>query len=177
MTVLDGQPARRPAVRPRSSGGIPTATTFTLNGKQVSTSSDAASPLLYTLRDEFDIQGARFGCGLGECGACTVLVGDVAERSCSIPVSSVQGKHVTTLEGLGTPEKPNFMQQAFIDESAAQCGYCINGMIMQSMSFLKTNPHPTEAQVKEALDANMCRCGTHVRIIKAVLRAAASKGA
>ena len=143
----------------------------------MTTTADPSSPLLYALHDEFDIQGARFGCGLGECGACTVLVGDVAERSCSIPVSSVQGQKVTTLEGLGSAEKPNFMQQAFIDESAAQCGYCINGMIMQSMSFLKTNPHPTEAEVKAALQYNMCRCGTHVRIIKAVLRAAATGGA
>ena len=175
---------RRPAVTPGaactgpdSNGeGIATATTFELNGKQVSTSTDPASPLLYVLRDEFDIQGARFGCGLGECGACTVLVGGVAERSCSVPVASVHGKQVTTLEGLGSAEKPSVLQQAFIDESAAQCGYCINGMIMQSASFLKTNPHPTEAEVKQALAYNMCRCGTHVRIVNAVLRAAAHGG-
>lgn len=155
-------------------GGCTTAVSFELNGKHVSTAAEPTTPLLYVLRDEFDIRGARFGCGLAECGACTVLVGDVAERSCSVPVAALQGQKVTTLEGLGDAEHPNFMQKAFIEESAAQCGYCTNGMMMQAMSFLKTNPHPTEADVKAALNNNMCRCGTHVRIIRAVLKAAAS---
>jgi nicotinate dehydrogenase subunit A len=154
--------------------GWKTAVSFELNGKKVSSSAEVTSPLLYVLRDEFDIQGARFGCGLGECGACTVLVGDTAVRSCQLPLADAKGQKITTLEGLGDAEHPNFMQKAFIEESAAQCGYCTNGMIMQSISFLNTNHHPTEAEVKSALNENMCRCGTHVRIIRAVLKAAAT---
>jgi nicotinate dehydrogenase subunit A len=148
------------------------ATQFELNGKHVSTNADPATPLLYVLRDEFQVNGPKFGCGLGECGACTVLLGDVAIRSCSVPVAGVQGQSVTTLEGLGTPEHPHPIQQAFIEEQAAQCGYCINGMIMQAYSFLKTTPHPTEAQIRAALENNLCRCGTHLRILRAVQRAA-----
>lgn len=132
--------------------------------------------LLYVLRDEFQVNGPKFGCGLGECGACTVLVNDVATRSCSVPVTYAQGKSVTTLEGLGTVDKPSVVQQAFIDEQAAQCGYCINGMIMQATSFLKQNPHPTRAQIIQAMDNNMCRCGTHLRILAAIERAAAKGG-
>jgi nicotinate dehydrogenase subunit A len=145
---------------------------FKLNGKTVATNEAPTTPLLYVLRDEFDVNGPRFGCGLGECGACTVMVGDQAMRSCSVPVSTVAGQSVTTLEGLGTPENPGPVQAAFIEEQAAQCGYCINGMIMQSTAFLKQNPHPTETEIREALANNLCRCGTHLRIIRAVQRAA-----
>jgi nicotinate dehydrogenase subunit A len=149
---------------------------FHLNGRRVSTEADPATPLLYVLRDEFKVNGPKFGCGLGECGACTVLIGDQAIRSCSVPVAGAEGQSVTTLEGLGTPDRPSPIQKAFIEEQAAQCGYCINGMIMQSVAFLKTNPHPTEAEIRQALDNNLCRCGTHLRIIRAVQRAAAMGG-
>jgi nicotinate dehydrogenase subunit A len=149
---------------------------FHLNGRAVATTASPTTPLLYVLRDEFEVNGPRFGCGLGECGACTVLVGDAAERSCSVPVAAVAGQSVTTLEGLGTPERPSPVQAAFIEEQAAQCGYCTNGMIMQSTAFLRQNPHPTEAEIRTALQDNLCRCGTHLRILRAVQRAAAKGG-
>ena len=146
---------------------------FHLNGKPASVSiADPDMPLLYALRDDLGMHGPRFGCGLGQCGACTVHVDGQAVRSCSIPVSAVAGKKVVTLEGLGTPAKPHPLQQAFIDEQAVQCGYCINGMIMQAAAFLQTTRHPTEAQIREALAENLCRCGTHLRIVRAVKRAA-----
>jgi nicotinate dehydrogenase subunit A len=135
---------------------------------------DPRMPLLYVLRDDLDLHGPRFGCGLGQCGACTVLVDGVATRSCVTPVASVAGKRIVTLEGLGTPERPHPIQQAFIDEQAVQCGYCINGMIMQSKALLDRTRDPTEAQIREALANNLCRCGTHLRIVRAVQRAAAS---
>ncbi len=147
----------------------------TVNGRAVSlTVDDPAMPLLYALRDDLGLHGPRFGCGLGQCGSCTVHVDGAAVRSCSVPVTSVAGKKVVTLEGLGSPEKPHPVQQAFIDEQAVQCGYCINGMIMESAAFLARNKTPSEAQIKEALAANLCRCGTHVRILRAVKRAAAN---
>lgn len=152
------------------------ATTFVLNGKKVSTEAPIGSPLLYVLRDQFLLNGPRFGCGLGECGACTVLMGNEAIRSCSVPVGGVQGQTITSLEGLGTPEHPSPMQKAFIEEQAAQCGYCINGMIMQSTSFLRQNPHPTEQEIRNALATNLCRCGTHLRILRAVQKAALAGG-
>jgi nicotinate dehydrogenase subunit A len=146
---------------------------FRLNGRDVQTDQASTSILLYVLRDEFEVNGPKFGCGLGECGACTVLIGNEAVRSCSVPLATAAGQDVTTLEGLGTPEHPSVMQAAFIEEQAAQCGYCINGMIMQSTAFLRQNAHPTRAEVVTALDNNLCRCGTHIRIVNAVLRAAA----
>lgn len=149
---------------------------FTLNGQAVSTDQPGTTDLLYVLRDQFELNGPRFGCGLEQCGACTVLMGDTAIRSCSIPVEAIAGQKITTLEGLGTPENPSPVQAAFIEKNAAQCGYCMNGMIMQSTAFLKTNPHPTAADVKNELQYNLCRCGSHVRVIEAVL-AAAAKGA
>lgn len=152
------------------------ATTFTLNGKKVSTEAQIDTPLLYVLRDQFLLNAPRFGCGLAECGACTVLMGDTAIRSCSVPVGGIQGETITSLEGLGTPAHPSPVQQAFIEEQAAQCGYCINGMIMQSTSFLKQNPHPTEAEIRTALAQNLCRCGTHLRILRAVEKAAEMGG-
>jgi nicotinate dehydrogenase subunit A len=127
------------------------------------------------LRDHLELHGPRFGCGLGQCGACTVHVDGKAVRSCVTPLSSIAaGQKVVTLEGLGTIEKPHPVQKAFIDEQAVQCGYCINGMIMESAAFLATNKKPSEADIKEALANNLCRCGTHVRIVAAVKRAAAS---
>ncbi len=124
------------------------------------------------LRDDLALKGPKFGCGLGQCGACTVHVDGVATRSCLLPVSTLAGKSVTTLEGLGSSGKPARLQQAFIDEQAAQCGYCINGMIMTSAALLKTNPKPSDIEIKDALAGNLCRCGTHQRICAAVKRAA-----
>jgi nicotinate dehydrogenase subunit A len=128
-------------------------------------------PLLYALRNDLDLNGPRFGCGLAQCGACTVHVDGEAVRSCRYPVSKAAGKKIVTLEGLGSPGKLHPLQQAFIDEQAVQCGYCINGMIMQAAAFLGKNKRPTEAEIKQALAANLCRCGTHVRIVRAVKRA------
>jgi nicotinate dehydrogenase subunit A len=130
-------------------------------------------PLLYALRDNLGLKGPRFGCGLAQCGACTVHVDGRAIRSCVTPLSSVKtGQKVVTLEGLGTPQKPHPVQRAFIQEQAAQCGYCINGMIMTAAALLQSNPNPDRDAVVEALNGNLCRCGTHVRIVDAVLRAA-----
>jgi nicotinate dehydrogenase subunit A len=142
---------------------------LTVNGKRHTVQSAPDTPLLYVLRNELDLHGPRFGCGLSQCGACTVHVNGDAVRSCIVPASAVAGKQVTTLEGLGEKHP---VVEAFVEESAAQCGYCINGMVMQSIVFLKRNPRPTEAQIKKALNANICRCGTHYRIVKAVQRAA-----
>ena len=145
---------------------------FNLNGKPASISTDDPKmPLLYALRDGPGLHGPRFGCGLGQCGACTVHLDGKAVRSCQVPVSAAAGKKVVTLEGLGTPAKPHLLQQAFIDEQAVQCGYCINGMIMQAAALLKTNSKPTEQQIRAALAENLCRCGTHLRIVRAVKRA------
>ena len=145
---------------------------FNLNGRPVSISTDDREmPLLYALRDDLGLHGPRFGCGLGQCGACTVHLDGKAARSCQVPVSAVAGKKVVTLEGLGTPAKPHPLQQAFIDEQAVQCGYCINGMIMQAAALLQTTKHPTEEQIRAALAENLCRCGTHLRIVRAVKRA------
>ncbi|TDF66317.1 (2Fe-2S)-binding protein [Cupriavidus sp. L7L] len=130
------------------------------------------TPLLYILRNDLTCNGPKYGCGLGQCGACTVLVDGLAARSCVLPVRAAVGHAVTTLEGLGTAEHPDPVQQAFIDEQAAQCGYCLNGMIMTAKALLAQNPDPDEAQIREALRFNLCRCGTHVEIVRAVQRAA-----
>ena len=143
-----------------------------VNGKSQAVNVDADTPLLYVLRDDLALNGPKFGCGLGQCGACTVHIDGVATRSCLLPVSTIAGKAITTLEGLGTSGKPAKLQQAFIDEQAAQCGYCINGMIMTSAALLKTNPKPSDVEIKDALAGNLCRCGTHQRICAAVKRAA-----
>ena len=147
---------------------------LTVNGRRVTISiDDPDMPLLYALRDNLALQGPRFGCGLAQCGSCTVHVDGKAVRSCVTPLSSLNEKQrVVTLEGLGTAAKPHPVQRAFIEEQAAQCGYCINGMIMESAAFLATNKKPTDAQIKEALAKNLCRCGTHARIVRAVKRAA-----
>src|SRR5712664_3687999 len=137
---------------------------------------DPNMPLLYALRNDLGLRGPRFGCGLGQCGACTVHMDGNAVRSCITPLSLVGDRSIVTLEGLGTPEKPHPMQQAFIDEQAVQCGYCINGMIMTAKALLDRLPHPTETQVREGLALNLCRCGTHNRIVRAVMRASQAMG-
>jgi nicotinate dehydrogenase subunit A len=146
-----------------------------VNGKRVSvTYDDPQIPLLYVLRDNLGLHGPRFGCGLGQCGACTIHVDGVAVRSCITPLATVSDKQkVVTLEGLGSPQKPHPVQKAFIDEQAAQCGYCINGMIMESAAFLAKNKKPSDTEIKNALANNLCRCGTHARIVRAVKRASA----
>ena len=149
------------------------ALAMTVNGRAVTvTVDDPEMPLLYALRNDLGLTGPHYGCGLGQCGACTVHVDGVAARSCQLPVGAMAGKRITTLEGLGTAEKPHPVQAAFIAEQAVQCGYCANGMIMESASFLAQTPKPTEAQVRDALANNICRCGTHPRVVAAVLRAA-----
>jgi nicotinate dehydrogenase subunit A len=149
---------------------------FTLNGRAVEAEpADAEMPLLYLLREEpLALNGPRFGCGLAQCGACTVLVDGRAVRSCSVPAQSVEGRGVTTLEGLGTAANPHPLQAAFAAERVAQCGYCTNGMIMQAADLLARNKRPSEAEIREELAANLCRCGTHVRIVRAVARAAST---
>ena len=136
---------------------------------------DPDTPLLYVLRNDLDLTGTRFGCGLAQCGACTVHVDGRATRSCNTPISAVRGRNVTTIEGLGSPEKPDPLQAAFIAEQAAQCGYCTAGIVMTARALLDRTPRPTEAQVREALTGNLCRCGSHVRVIRAVLRAAGGR--
>ena len=144
---------------------------FQLNGRAVTVDSwDPAQPLLYVLRNSLGLHGPKFGCGLSQCGACTVLIDGKAARSCVTPVRQAAGHAITTLEGLGTPEKPDPVQAAFIAEQAAQCGYCTNGMIMTVKSLLKQTPHPTLEQAKQGLAGNLCRCGTHTRILRAVMR-------
>jgi len=147
---------------------------LTVNGKRVTiTIDDPDMPLLYALRDNLALRGPRFGCGLAQCGACTVHIDGRAVRSCVTPLSSIKAsQRVVTLEGLGTPAKPHPVQSAFIAEQAVQCGYCINGMIMEAAAFLARNKKPSEAEIKQALANNLCRCGTHVRIVRAVKRAA-----
>jgi nicotinate dehydrogenase subunit A len=153
--------------------------TLSVNGTSQTLDVEPDTPLLYVLRDDLALHGPKFGCGLNQCGACTVLMDGVAVRSCSTPVARAAGKKVVTLEGLGTAARPHPIQQAFIDEQAAQCGYCINGMIMTSKALLDRTPNPSERDIRRALAGNLCRCGTHQRIIRAVKRAAAAprKGA
>jgi nicotinate dehydrogenase subunit A len=149
---------------------------LTVNGKRVSIEyEDPSMPLLYVLRDNLGLHGPRFGCGLGQCGACTVHIDGKAVRSCVTPLSTLDAKKkVVTLEGLGSAQKPHPVQKAFIEEQAAQCGYCINGMIMQSAAFLAANKKPSDDEIKAALAENLCRCGTHARIVRAVKRASAA---
>jgi len=146
--------------------------TVTVNGRERHAKVEPDTPLLYVLRNDLDLKGPRFGCGLGQCGACTVIIDGKAIRSCITPLSTVGSKKVTTLEGLGSTQRPHRIQQAFIDAQAAQCGYCINGMIMTAKAFLDQNPRPSEDAVRHALAGNLCRCGTHQRIVDAVMRAA-----
>lgn len=146
--------------------------TLKVNGEERQVDVDETSPLLYALRDQLELNGPKFGCGLSQCGACTVLVNGQPVRSCLTPATDVADAEITTLEGLKDGDTPGALQQAFIDEQAAQCGYCINGMIMTAQALLDQNPDPNDDDIKNALGANLCRCGTHTRIIKAVKRAA-----
>ena len=143
-----------------------------VNGQPHALSVPPNTKLLYILRNDLALNGPKYGCGLGECGTCTVLIDGVAARSCIVPVRLAEGREITTLEGLAKDGELDPVQQAFIDEQAAQCGYCLNGMIMTAKALLDRNPHPDEAQIREALRYNLCRCGTHIEILRAVLRAA-----
>lgn len=152
--------------------------TLRVNGASRSVRTDADTPLLYVLRNDFELNGPKYGCGLAQCGACTVHIDGRATRSCVTPVSSLAGKNITTLESLGTIDKLHPLQKAFLDEQAAQCGYCTSGMIMSAKALLDANPKPSDAQIKQALAGNLCRCGSHNRVVRAVQRAAnAIKGA
>ena len=152
------------------------AISLKVNGATRSVPAEPDTPLLYVLRNDLELNGAKFGCGLAQCGACTVLIDGKAVRSCVTDIGSIANAEITTLEGLGSIEKPHALQRAFIEEQAAQCGYCINGMIMSAKALLDRNPKPTENDVRQALAANLCRCGTHNRIVRAVLRAASEMG-
>ena len=149
---------------------------LTVNGQPREVMADPETPLLYVLRNDLGLTGTKFGCGLGQCGACTVIVGGQAVRSCLLPVRAVAGQVVTTIEGLGSPERPHPLQATFIEEQAAQCGYCTPGIVMTAKVLLDQTPRPTEAQVKQALAGVLCRCGTHERVIRAVMRAASMAG-
>jgi nicotinate dehydrogenase subunit A len=149
---------------------------FRLNGSPKNLQiDDPDTPLLYVLRNDCALTGTRFGCGLAQCGACTVHVDGRATRSCNTAISAVQGKSVTTIEGIGSPDKPDPLQAAFIAEQAAQCGYCTAGIVMTARALLNQTPRPSESQVREALTGNLCRCGSHVRVIRAVMRAAGAR--
>jgi len=143
-----------------------------VNGAEHAVDADPATPLLYVLRDDLGLNGAKFGCGLGQCGACTMTVDSKAAYSCLLPVAAAQGRRVVTVEGLGTAAAPGVIQKAFETEQAAQCGYCIAGMIMRAKALLDATPRPTEAQIRAGMQPNLCRCGTHMRILRAVRRAA-----
>jgi nicotinate dehydrogenase subunit A len=145
---------------------------LTVNGRIHDVDAAADTALLYVLRNDLELNGPKYGCGLGECGACAVIIDGMAARSCVIPISGCVGREITTLEGLGSREHPDSVQQAFITEQAAQCGYCLNGMIISAKMLLKHTPHPSENEVLEALRYNLCRCGAHVEILRAVMRAA-----
>jgi len=151
---------------------MPATTRLSVNGHMHDIAAAPDTPLLYVLRNDLALNGPKYGCGLGECGACTVLIDDVAARSCVIPLAACVGRHVITLEGLGSRAHPDAVQSAFIAEQAAQCGYCLNGMIMTVKALLIRNAHPTEAELRETLRYNLCRCGAHVEILRAARRAA-----
>jgi nicotinate dehydrogenase subunit A len=148
---------------------------LTVNGERHTVDVDPATPLLYVLSDDLALRGPKFGCGLGQCGSCTVIVGPRAVRSCITPVSSVNGAEVTTLEGLGTPERPHPLQQAFIDEQAAQCGFCLSGVIMTAVATLNQNPKATSRDIQQSLSTVLCRCFAHTRMLGAIARYAEEK--
>ncbi len=150
------------------------AITLNVNGRSQTVDVDPATPLLYVLSDDLQLNGPKFGCGLGQCGACTVLVNGQAVRSCVTPVSSVAGSGVITLEGLGTIDRPHPIQQAFIDEQAVQCGFCVSGVILTAKAFLDRNPSASDTQIREAMSGVLCRCAAHVRMMKAIVRYARS---
>jgi nicotinate dehydrogenase subunit A len=143
-----------------------------INGQAREIDADPATPLLYALRDQLGLNGAKFGCGMGQCGSCTVMIDGEAAFSCLVPLSALQGKRIRTLEGLGTAGKPGPVQRAFIEEQAAQCGYCIPGMIMRAQALLERNPSPSRAQILKYMSPNLCRCGTQMRVVRAIERAA-----
>ena len=145
---------------------------LTVNGVTHDAGAAPDTPLLTVLRNDLALNGPKYGCGLGECGACTVLIDGKAARSCVIPIQGCVDREITTLEGLGSREHPDAVQQAFITEQAAQCGYCLNGMIMTTKALLNINPHPSEGEIREALRYNLCRCGAHIEILRAAIRAA-----
>src|ERR1043166_2638349 len=149
--------------------------TLRVNGKNQAVDVDPDTPLLYVLRNDLQLNGPKFGCGLAQCGACTVIIDGKPIRSCVTEVKTIGTRAVTTLEGLGSTKKLHPLQKAFVDEQAAQCGYCINGMIMSAKALLDTNSKPTDSQIKEALAGNLCRCGTHLRILRAVKRASGQR--
>ena len=153
------------------------AITLRVNGRSHTIDVDPATPLLYVLSDDLALRGPKFGCGLGQCGACAAIVGGRAIRTCVTPVSTVAGADVTTLEGLGTPERPHPIQRAFIDEEAAQCGFCLNGVILTAKAFLDRNPSPSDAQIQQAMSTVLCRCFTHTRMFRAIARYAKEKKA
>ena len=146
------------------------AVTLSVNGRTQTVDVDPSTPLLYVLADDLELRGPKFGCGLAQCGSCTVIVAGRAVRSCVTPVSSVSGEAITTLEGLGTPDRPHPIQQAFIDEQAAQCGFCLNGVILTAKAFLDRNPQATEAEIRQAMEDVLCRCFVHVRMFRAIRR-------
>jgi nicotinate dehydrogenase subunit A len=148
--------------------------TLNVNGRAHPVDADPRTPLLYVLRDDLQLNGAKFGCGLGQCGACTVMVDGEAIFSCITPISALEQRKITTLEGLGTALSPGPMQRAFIAEQAAQCGYCIPGMMMRAQALLERHPAASEAEIRAALQPNLCRCGTHMRIVRAIVQAAAA---
>ncbi len=150
--------------------------TLTVNGAPHAVDADPATPLLYVLREDLGLNGAKFGCGLGQCGSCTVLLDGKAVFSCLLPIAALPGRQVRTVEGLGTADAPGPVQRAFIEEQAAQCGYCIAGMVVRAQALLDANPAPSEAEIRAHMAPNLCRCGTHVRILRAVRRAAAAMG-
>lgn len=146
---------------------------ITVNGRPLTVSADGETPLLYVLRNDAGCKGVRYGCGAGQCGSCTVIIDGKAVQSCDVPVSAVAGKSITTIEGIGTFDKPHALQRAFIEEQAAQCGYCASGIIMSAKALLDAKPQASDADIRTALNKNLCRCGTHQRILRAVKRAAA----
>jgi nicotinate dehydrogenase subunit A len=146
--------------------------TLEINGRAREIDADPATPLLYALRDQLGLNGAKFGCGMGQCGSCTVMVDGEAAFSCLVPLSALQGRRIKTLEGLGAADKPGPVQRAFIEEQAAQCGYCIPGMIMRAQALLERNPSPSRPEILKYMSPNLCRCGTHMRIVRAIERAA-----
>ena len=158
----------------------PTTITLTVNGEDHAVASDPSTPLLYVLRDELGLHGAKYGCGLGQCGACSTPGSSAVPRpstvravfSCRVPISGLAGRAIRTVEGLGTADEPGVLQAAFAVEQAAQCGYCIAGMIMRAQALLDVDPHPSDAAIRAHMDGNLCRCGTHMRILRAVRRAA-----
>jgi len=150
--------------------------TLTVNGAPHAVDADPATPLLYVLREDLGLNGAKFGCGLGQCGSCTVLLDGKAVFSCLLPIAALPGRQIRTVEGLGTADAPGPVQRAFIEEQAAQCGYCIAGMVVRAQALLDANPAPSEAEIRAHMAPNLCRCGTHARILRAVRRAAAAIG-